>query len=167
MDQLTVYCIDTSSLTHLKYQYPQENFGSLWKACADLVAAKRLIAPRHVLRELEKIDDEDELRAFAKQNGEMFLPLDAEQTAAAAEIVNRFAGLIDTLAPIPQADPYVVALAICTSRRTGARCVVIAEEKPTAYPAPGHPAKIPNVCQAYELQCLPLRKLISAERWSF
>ena len=46
-------------------------------------------------------------------------------------IVNRFPGLIDPLAPGPQADPHVIALALIIQRRGAGSCVVLSEEKAT------------------------------------
>ncbi|MCK4820763.1 DUF4411 family protein, partial [bacterium] len=69
------YCIDTSALIDLwRRNYPRDIFKSLWNEIEDLISYRRLVAPREVLKELEKQDDE--LLVWAKKNLEMFIDLD-------------------------------------------------------------------------------------------
>lgn len=70
-------------------------------------------APREVLNELRWVAD-DELRHWAETFQEIFIGPDSGQIGVAREIVNtrEFAGLLDLDSELPDADPFVVALAV-------------------------------------------------------
>jgi Domain of unknown function (DUF4411) len=104
-----VYCIDTSALIDLWRRYPQKVFGGLWAAIEKLIEDGRLIAPREVLRDLQKGDDE--VYKWAKKRAKMFVDLDAEQQALLKEVLKDFPKWVDPLSQLPEADPLVIALA--------------------------------------------------------
>jgi uncharacterized protein DUF4411 len=58
MAEQACYCSDTSALIELHATYGGDVFVSLWQNVAGLVKEGRLIAPREVLREIEKKDDD-------------------------------------------------------------------------------------------------------------
>jgi len=127
-----------------------------------LIEAGRLFAPREVLRELEKKDDE--ILAWAKNFPLIFIEPDAQQLQLVKDILAKHAGLIDPNKYIPDADPFVIALAL--SRRQGlfpSDCQVVTEEK---LAGPGG-LKIPNVCAAYNVPCIRLVNVFELEGWVF
>lgn len=159
-----VYCIDTSSLMQLARQYPRQRFLGVWKKIENLIQAERLIAPREVLKEILRGDDE--LARWAKRHLRMFRPLDAEQTRAAAEVLAYCESLIDPLADRPQADPFLIALARVGDDPRGrslfrAKRIVVTEE------GRNHPKKIPQVCAHLGVDCIRLLDLFDREGWKF
>ncbi len=103
------YCVDTSALIDLRRQYPRTVFPGLWQRLERLVASGDLVAPREVLKELEQVDDD--VARWAKKQRRMFKPLDSQQITEVGAIVARFPNLVDPSKLIPDADPFVVALA--------------------------------------------------------
>lgn len=155
-----VYVFDTSSLIVFKNYYPA-HFPSLWEKISDLIDAKRLISVKEVLRELDGEVDSDFVRDWAKHNARIFKTPTREELAFVSQIfaVPHFQTLISKksiLKGSPVADPFVIA---ATKVRGGA---VVTEEsyKPNA-------AKIPNVCEHFNIKCIKLQDLMKAERWEF
>ena len=100
--------------------YSPDAFPDVWKQLAELVDGEVVMAPREVRRELEKKEDNGAL-SWVKANGTLLRDLDADQSRVASEIVSspRFHGLIDLDAELPEADPFVIALAVTCQGRSG------------------------------------------------
>ena len=150
------YCFDTSALIDLKCIYPREVFPSLWTELEKKIGSGDIIAPIEVLNELLKRDDE--LSKWAKRHPAMFKDLNEEQTANVLKIIGEQDGFIDPDKETPEADPFVIALAI-----TGGDMVVTSEK-------PGNPGgrpKIPDVCDAYRVGWLSLIDLFKKMGWKF
>ena len=115
-----IYCLDTSALLFMADTYSADTFPDVWKQLAELVDSEVLMAPREVRRELEKKEDNGAL-SWVKVNSTLLRDLDADQSRVASEIVSspRFHGLIDLDAELPDADPFVVALAVTCRGRSG------------------------------------------------
>ena len=115
-----IYCLDTSALLFMADTYSADAFPDVWKQLAELVNGEVLIAPREVCRELEKKDDNGAL-SWVKTNSTLLRDLDADQSRVASGIVSspRFYGLIDLDAELPDADPFVVALAVTCQGHSG------------------------------------------------
>ena len=115
-----IYCLDTSALLFMADTYSADTFPDVWKQLAELVDSEVLIAPREVRRELEKKEDNGAL-SWVKVNSTLLRDLDADQSRVASEIVSspRFHGLLDLDAELPDADPFVVALAVTCRGRSG------------------------------------------------
>ncbi len=163
-----VYCVDTSALIDLKWWYPEDVF-AVWDELGKLVTSRRLIAPRQVLEELKRKDDT--LLKWVMKHRRMFCSLDEGQIAALQEVESRFPDLVDHMKQIPDADPFVVGLAVARQRArsqddlfTTHEHVVVTQEKLSA---PGGRRRIPNVCQAYGVRWLPLIEMFRCEKWRF
>ncbi len=157
-----LYCIDTSALIDLRRRYPPKVFGALWVEIEALITAGRLIAPREVLRELERGDDY--MFKWAKRHGAMFVDLDANQQQLLREILVAFPKWIDLDTDRPVADPMLIALARTRSLADGAATrIVISHEVPGGKGA----TKIPNVCQQYGIPHIQLVDMFDREGWSF
>ena len=115
-----IYCLDTSALLFMADTYSPDAFPDVWKQLAELVDGEVVMAPREVRRELEKKEDNGAL-SWVKANGTLLRDLDADQSRVASEIVSspRFHGLIDLDAELPEADPFVIALAVTCQGRSG------------------------------------------------
>jgi hypothetical protein len=166
MAEQACYCSDTSALIELHATYGGDVFVSLWQNVAGLVKEGRLIAPREVLREIEKKDDD--LLKWVKKHRKIFREQDIEQLQGAQEILSRFPDLTDPAKEIPDADPFVVALAIIENTKRQdtlfkSQCIVLTQEKPSRGVRP----KIPDVCQHYGIECIALTGLFRKEEWRF
>lgn len=105
------YCIDTNALIDLwRRKYAPDVFPSLWEKIESLISQGELIAPLEVLRELEKQDDE--LLKWAKAHKGIFRDLDYEQQLRVRNILKEFPRLVDENKETPEADPFVIALAM-------------------------------------------------------
>jgi len=159
--ELTVYCIDTSSLVNLRLWWSRTRNQLVWQRVDDLIRQDRLIAPKQVLEELH--DRDDTLLRWARSRKRMFKRSSQELVELVQEVVRKFPDLVDADQPTKDADPFVVALAIRESRQVFQQNVyVVTEEK---Y-APGR-TRIPHVCQAYGLKYLTIHQLFVFEDWSF
>jgi len=155
-----IYVFDTSSFVVLKNFYPSR-FPTLWKKIDQLVRAKRLVSTREVLNELESREGEDFILDWAKSRKQVFpIPTNEE-----LQFVNRifsvphFQSLIgqkSILKGSPVADPFVIGAA---KVRDG---FVVSEEtkKPNA-------AKIPNVCEHFDIECINVEGFMNKEGWAF
>lgn len=169
MDVEVVYCIDTSALIDLKFLYPPDVFKSLWLRMEKLADCGRLVAPREVLKELEQKDDY--LRTWARRNSALFRELDAIQMGIVARIMRDFLGLVDHNKQIPDADPFVIALAFArTETRNGDdlftthRNVVVTSERLSR---PDERPRIPNVCREMGIESIDLVEMFRMENWVF
>ncbi|MBM4135570.1 MAG: DUF4411 family protein [Nitrospira sp.] len=165
MDLFPGYCIDTNALIDLwRRRYAPDVFRSLWKNLENLISQGRLIAPREVLNELEKYGDKnDELLKWVKQHKEMFKDLDDDQLNQVRDILKHFPTLVDTNKTTPEADPFVIALAMSKG------WMVITSEQPANLTAnPSARPKIPNVCEHFNTKCIyELLEFFREEKWVF
>ena len=146
------YGIDTCSLTALRRVYPNDVFPGVWAKVSMLAHVDILTAIELVLTELEVEDDE--IWQWARTNASMFCPLDEPIQLKASKILSTHPNLIDLKRRKSAADPFIVAHAIVHS------CVVVTEEKPSGGP---HRSKIPDVCKAYGIGCIPLIEMLRRE----
>ena len=147
------YCIDTSALiTMWRQHYRPRNFPSVWRAIEQHIDQGELIAPREVFAELEQ--GNDDLFTFIKRKHDRFFKdLDTEQVGLVFEIKAKFPKLSDDNKIVPDADPFVVALA----RQKGWKVVTTESEK--------SPDKIPAVCRHYGIQHLTPADFIAEKQW--
>jgi hypothetical protein len=161
---MLIYSMDTSGWTSLKRGYPASSFPSLWQNVEYLAKNNRLISPDQVYAELEKQDDE--LLKWAKLHKEIFLKLDGEQVAVGLQIVADYPSLVNPLKQTPDADPFVISLAIVQQKRStllGDECIVVSAEKrgsPQKY-------KIPDVCACLSIRHFTILDIIAEEGWTF
>ncbi len=87
------YIIDTSSLVKLNRENPIDVYPSVWKKLEGLIASERLVAPREVLNEITKIDDQ--LTKWAKKHREMFIEPTQNQIELVQQILKSHPSLID------------------------------------------------------------------------
>lgn len=145
----TVYCMDTSSLLAIQQTYPPSVFQDLWEHLSAMARRGCVVAPREVLNELRWVGDES-LFGWANENRTMFVVPDSDQLLVVREIVNNhdFVGLLDVDAELPDADPFVAALAIVQQRRNADLPVraewVVVVDVDGAHPR--HTPKLPDVC---------------------
>jgi Domain of unknown function (DUF4411) len=154
-----IYVFDTSAFIRLNSYYP-DVFPAFWEQFDQAVAARDIISTREVLRELDR-EDPDHVLTWAKRNLDVFAMPTGDETKFVGLIlaVPHFQQLIGTKARLtgtPVADPFVIA---CAAIRNG---TVVTEEK-----LKQNAAKIPNVCQHFNVQCTNLENFMRAVGWSF
>jgi len=166
-----VYCMDSSALTDLRMLYRRSTFPGVWKDLANLVDDRRLMSPREVWKEIKK-DNELPLWVRERNNRRMFVQLNAKGLQVAKEISNNFQGLVDTEKETPDADPFVIALAIqkhCEPQGLfhSQNYVVLTSERPNPQGKP----RIPDVCRLSGVECLSgsraLADLFEREGWHY
>jgi len=164
MNSNYLYCIDSSSLIDLK-PYFSEIFKSLWKDIEELINQSRLISPFEVLREIENYDDE--VADWARKHKGLFKQLNSEQLYAVSKILSKFPNLIDPDKKIPDADPFIIALALVRQDEMGSllgdKCMVVTQEKPTKGARP----KIPDVCKHFGIEYIGIREMLNRENWRY
>lgn len=155
-----IYVFDNSSLSELKHFYP-DVFKSVWAGLEVLYGAGGLISTREVWNELQKGSPNKHVNDWLQDKKRIFTTPDAVELQFVAEIfrVKHFQGLIgerQRLKGTPVADPFIIA---CAKRHEG---TVVTEEvfKPNA-------AKIPNVCDHFEIPCIDLQNFMRHQGWSF
>ena len=143
----TIYVIDACALIDAarNYNMSKKSFSHIWAALDDLIQNGELISSTEIMDELK----DDDLKAWAKQHKECFLPLTRDVQAKTTEVLTQFPTLIKIRSTgNSNADPFLIATAalqggtIVTNERLG-------DSKTKDY-------KIPNVCQALNI---PYRNL--------
>lgn len=165
---MDIYCIDTSSLIEIKDRYPQDvtMFKKVWNNIENLYKTKRLIAPIEVLKEIEQGDDE--LKRWTKGK-KIFVKPDKKQGEKIKEILEKYPFLANSEKPGPNADPWIIALAIVKNEEEKGQLfsdkkyigeyIVVTEESKT------RKDRIPSVCKNYNIECVNLIELFRREGW--
>lgn len=155
-----IYVFDTSSLRALQHYFPTV-FKTIWSGLEVLVKENRLVSTREAWNELKNQSVTDAVLAWMKQHKQIFLTPDADELKFVATIFQmaHFQSLIgerQRLKGMPVADPFIIA---CAKIKNG---TVVTEEqyKPNA-------AKIPNVCEHFQIPCINLETLMRQQGWSF
>ncbi|NCC61082.1 MAG: DUF4411 family protein [Verrucomicrobiae bacterium] len=155
------YVFDSNSLINLFKHYYPDRFPSLWERFYNLVDAGNLVSVREVFNEISTADDS--LAAWAKeQKHTLFSEPTIEEFQFVTEIfrVPHFQGIIrrkERLKGRPVADPFVIARA-----RILEKGCVVTEENHTE-----NAAKIPNVCNHFDIPCIKLEGFMKEEGWIF
>lgn len=146
------YIVDTCSFTAMRRVYPIDVFPSAWKKLDKLAQSGVVASTEDVFEEI-KVQDDDILE-WAKQNTNIFIPLGEIIQIEAIRILESHDNLLDLKKSKSSADPFIIATAMTCS---GA---VVTEEKPSGGP---HKSKIPDVCKAYDVNCIPLLEMFRRE----
>jgi hypothetical protein len=120
-----------------------------------------VISVHEVLRELERYSGCEFVDDWVKENKAIFYkPCPDEQTFVAQILaIPHFQALISqkaTLEGTPVADPFIIASAKYRN------ATVVTEEK-----LKPHAAKIPNVCQHFNIPCINLEIFMDHQQWTF
>jgi len=155
-----IYVFDSSPLIVLFRHYYPDRFPSLWENFDALVLERRIVSVREVRKELEGYGDR--LSDWVKGHREFFLTPTTDELNFVNEIfkITHFQMLVrkkERLNGKPVADPFVIAKAKIQEEG----CVVTQEvKKPNA-------ARIPNVCEHFDIPCLNLEAFMENEKWRF
>jgi len=154
------YVFDASAFIVLKNFYPS-TFPTLWKRIDGFAADGTIISVREVFNELHNYNDVDFIQDWAVGNKSIFVKPGNEELLIVQQIlaIPHFQTLIGNKAILrgtPVADPFVVAAAKAKS------FTVVTQEhyKPNA-------AKLPNVCQHFNVPCVKLDIFMAHQGWTF
>lgn len=149
------YVIDTSALIDSwRVNHPSDVFPTLWNMNLESIYRERLlIAPQEVLNELKGRDDD--LWKWARNHRSMFIKLDEEQMGLI--LLSEHQELIDEKKTTPDADPFVIALAVSK------RWTVISSE----HSNPGGNPRIPDVCKKYNTKCVKIVDFFRERGWQY
>jgi hypothetical protein len=107
---LPFYSFDTSAFINGRRDLlPPETFPTLWGRVEGMIEAGSIQSVDEVLHELAKRDDE--VQAWAKTQGRLFVPLDEDVQRATGEILRGHPRLVGNGSGRNTADPFVIALA--------------------------------------------------------
>lgn len=156
-----IYVFDNSSLSNLKHFYP-EVFKSVWLGLDNLIKAGNLISTREVWRELQNGNPTGHVNKWLKERKHIFTTPTNDELQFVAEIfkIQHFQSLIgrqQQLKGTPVADPFVIACA-----KVKENGVVVTEES-----FKKNAAKIPNVCEHFNIPCIKLKDFMQQQDWAF
>ena len=153
-----MFVFDTNSLIKLN-SFSKDIFISLWAEIHELISDEELTSTREVLREVA--DRDDEVHTWCKLNKELFVTPNDDEVKVVGEIMSlpKFVAHMPKqtfLSSRPFADPYVIA------RAASLDWTVVTEEKEKR-----KSAKIPNICQHFDVECTNLDGFMKSQGWQF
>ncbi|MCH7746139.1 MAG: DUF4411 family protein [Chloroflexi bacterium] len=157
-----IYVFDTSSFRVLGNYFPQ-SFPSFWRNFNDAVSSGKIISVREVYNELDnQVNVKPHVIDWIHANRNIFLAPNDDETKFVSEIftVPHFRQIVTRISQLRGryvADPFVIAAAKVISG-----CVVTEESdnKPNA-------ARIPNICDHFNINCMTLEEFMQSEDWRF
>jgi hypothetical protein len=155
-----MYVLDTNIISALHKNYFRKRFVSLWNEFDKLVAGGMVTSTREAFRELSDGVAGSDIE-WAKDNSALFTTPDAKEAAFVGAIysVAHFQANIEKQKLIRggrNADAFIVARAYSV----GGTVVTLERLKPNA-------AKIPNICEHFNIPCLDLEGFMEKEGWVF
>ncbi|RXJ60689.1 PIN domain-containing protein [Candidatus Marinarcus aquaticus] len=156
---MMLYIFDSGPLIDLFKHYKPEIFPTLWEKFDKLIEEDNLISVKEVYNEIS--NSTDALGDWSKNNKHLFFQPDIEEYNIILEIfqVKHFQHIIrkqEILEGKPVADPFVIAKAKYLNA-----CVVTTEK----YSENG--AKVPNICEHFNVKCMNLTHFMKEEKWIF
>lgn len=150
------YIFDTSSLIVLENYYPK-HFSSFWQFFDNETLNNTILSVREVYNELNKEMTKTHLKEWINKHRSIFLSPNEEETKFVAEIfrIKHFQQIVSNksiLKGTPVADPFVIASARI---RNG---YVVTEES-----FKENAAKIPNICDHFNIQCINFERFLDIE----
>lgn len=154
-----IYVIDTSVISSLHKNFYRKQFPSLWKRFDEMVANGQFTSTREAHRELE--DWHPDALAWANGNRHLFpMPtLDEAKFVTNIYGVKHFQSNIEIqklLKGGKNADPFLIARA----HSCDGTVLTMEQLKPNA-------AKIPNICNHFDIPCVDLQRFMEIEGWKF
>lgn len=150
------YVFDSNIFINLQRRQPIDIFPSLWNRIGDLMDDGTIISSQEVYDEI--MIGGDDLEKWAKARKECFLPSSVPVQQEVRTILLSHRGLVEGGSKKNSADPFVVALA------KQEQCKVVTEEVRTRnVKSP----KIPDVCDAYQIECIDFVGFAREEKFAF
>ena len=137
------YVFDSNIFISLQRRQPIDVYPSLWSKIGELMEEGIIISSQEVFDEISI--GGDDLEKWAKSRKECFLPSEVSIKQGVRNILKEHRGLVEGGNKKNSADPFVIALA------QDKKCKVVTEETRTRNVAS---PKIPDVCDAYSIECI-------------
>ncbi len=156
-----MYVFDNNSLSSILKFYYRDSFPSFWENFDSIVAAGNLISIRMVRLEMLRTFDAAALDLLRSKNANFFEDPTPDELNFITQIyaVPHFRQNLDQktlLGGNPFADPFVIAKARVRE------ATVVTEEKNRR-----NAAKIPNICEHFDIECIELQGFLAQENWRF
>lgn len=148
------YVFDSNIFINLQRRHPIDVFPSLWAKIGELMDNGTIISSREVYDEI--MIGGDELKNWAKGRAKCFLLSDVPVQQDVIAILKTHRGLVEGGKKKNSADPFVIALAKQN------QCKVVTEEIPTHN---NDSPKIPDVCYAYNIECVDFISFAREEKF--
>ena len=154
------YVFDTNCFIVIGHYYPKQ-FPSFWEKFNQAVEVGKIISVREVRRELDRNAAEDHLVEWIELHKNIFVtprPAVMQLVHEIFSVPHFGASLPDRtrLGNNPFADPFIIAQAKVMNYYV----VTQESERP-------HAAKIPNICEHFDVDCTNLQGFMEREGWSF
>ena len=150
------YVFDSNIFINLQRRQPLDVFPSLWAKIGELMDDGTIISSQEVYDEI--MIGGDDLEKWAKARQKCFLPSNIPVQQDVRAILSTHRGLIEGGKKKNSADPFVIALA------KQQNCKVVTEEVPTHNM---NSPKIPDVCAAYNIECIDFIAFAREEKFAF
>lgn len=151
------YSFDTSAFINgRRDHYPPDVFPSFWRKVEESIVAGFIRSADEVRSELGKKDDTT--KAWTDTQADLYLPLEEDIQRATGAVLGAHPKLMGSGGGRNGADPFVIGLAIA---RGGV--VVTLETKSGRIERP----RIPDVCEALGVRCIPLVQVAHDLGWAF
>lgn len=151
------YSFDTSAILNGRRDlFPPTVFKTMWTNIERLIEDGQIRSVDVVRDELIKRDDD--ACTWAKQQTDLFVPLELDIQVETSAILADHPKLVGKGGVRSGADPFVIGFA---KARSG---TVVTEEHPTGRLDKPH---IPDVCAALGIPCLNLVQFVTEQGWHF
>ena len=150
------YVFESNIFINLQRRQPIDIFPSLWNRIGNLMDDGTIISSQEVYDEI--MIGGDDLEKWAKARKGCFLPSSVPVQQEVRTILLSHRGLIEGGSKKNSADPFVVALA------KQEQCKVVTEEVRTRN---AKSPKIPDVCDAYQIECIDFIGFAREEKFAF
>jgi hypothetical protein len=157
-DRNAEYVFDTSAFHEFGHYY-LPTFQPIWDMLDEYVEDGRIRSVKQVREELEARDRSRHLSSWVAAHGTCFRAPSEGELNFLRDIfaIRHFQQLVSKQARLlngPVADPFVIAAA----RNDGAYLVTQEVYKKNG-------AKIPNVCEKFEIECIDIEAFFKREKW--
>ncbi|WP_411824682.1 PIN domain-containing protein [Leptospira sp. 'Mane'] len=157
-----MYVFDTNVLIDLFSHYYPSRFPTLWNNFEQLKKSNQIVSVKEVLQEIDQYIGKTNLTDWAKANKDIFHAPTQQEVEFVKKIfsIPHFQQNISAktiLTGKPAADPFVIAKA--TTNKNG---IVITNEANKA-----NSARIPNICEKFEVRYMNLEQWMESLNWRF
>lgn len=154
-----MYVIDTSSLIDGELYFSQAKNQELWQKLGALATQGRMAMPAQAFDEISPGNKALRTWVSARRTS-LVVPGNADITNLARDVVEAFPCLVDAGKAKPDADPYIIALAVWLQTRAVRvyAPIIVTEEA-------DRPNKIPRVARHYNIPSTNFRGLLWKEGW--
>lgn len=154
-----MYVMDTSSLIDGELYFSQARNQKLWQKLGALAAQGRMAMPAQAFDEISP--GNKALRAWVSaRRASLVVPGNADIINLARDVVEAFPCLVDTGKAKPDADPYIIALAVwLQTRAIRVHAPIIVTEEAD------RPSKMPRVARHYNVPPANFSGRLRKEGW--